>query len=1274
MLTIPLYLYSLLHLLSSTAATTPPYTPTDYFLLNCGSSSNAMSQDRRSWQGDATSKFSPSNIGTTSSPSTATQQDSSVTGIPFLTARIFTSKFTYTFPVSSGPKFIRLYFYPANYSNFDRSKSYFSVTAANYTLLTNFSAFLTVSALSPPDYTLIKEFIVSVRDTQKLDITFNPSPNSYAFINGIEVVSIPNNFYMKGDLNPIPLVGSQQSFYINNNTALETLYRLNVGGNDVSVNDDTGMYRTWHQDEPYIYDGAVSLVPHLDVPIRYTSETPNYTAPAIVYTTARTMGKDPNVNVKYNLTWIFTVDSGFRYLARLHFCEFLQDVTKERERIFSVYMNNQTAVQEVDVINLSGGNGIPVFRDYVLLFPPVDVLRSKVDLWLALHPNVDSKPKYADAILNGLEIFKLSQPDGSLAGPNPEYVPAPPALYPKLPGKQNSKTSSSLVVAVAGGVIGGVFLISVIGFLIFRRRRRVRDSGASVVKSSWVQFSISHTSKSTKTNASTLPSNLCRHFSLAELKSATLDFKKDFVIGKGGFGYVYKGFIDNGTSTVAIKRLHPSSSQGAREFRTEIEMLSKLRHRHLVALIGYCDDNGEMILVYDYMANGTLRDHLYKSDNPPLSWKQRLEICIGAAHGLHYLHTGAKHMIIHRDVKSTNILLDEKWVAKFSDFGLSKIGPTNVAQSHVSTVVKGSFGYVDPEYYRRQQLTEKSDVYSFGVVLLEVLCGRPAIVTGLEKEQVSLAEWGRKCWREGTVDQIVDPHLTGQIVPHCLKKFGEIFESCLCDTGIERPAMGDVIWSLEFALQLQEIGEGNINGEDGLMSPSDPLLLARKTTTDDDDDMLFSTSHSNETGTSTAESGARSGSSFGSHQIVVFSEILNPNGREEEAIGTEKPVLGMQKQSNSRLSKCLPGGSVLALLCPLLFITLLTIIIFTSSVSYPHFILNSATNNSDFQPVLPHSLQNQISHLQTQLGVLLERLHSETSEPKTISKFSDKVLAIAISIAKLAETLSGLYSNSPNSRNEASNVEEDLSEPKESEVEEGSVPGKVFNSAELHSYILPKPNRINGKKNFLGLEAINPSIGLGCVGMASNTDRFMTYKMYSTCPDDWDLAQKLVVSGCEPIPRRWCYSKSPQHYNKPLPVKRLYLSLPTNESLSAEFTIGEVLSLKPVEIRVGLDFSPTTGTFAAIMGEKNVTIASATLNLGAPFNEVIALSLRGLLPLYVSVDSRLPFFDNTLDIVHSTLFLDGWIGIELLQFVLFDWDGVVRPKGEWTSSFVRRKI
>lgn len=302
---------------------------------------------------------------------------------------------------------------------------------------------------------------------------------------------------------------------------------------------------------------------------------------------------------------------------------------------------------------------------------------------------------------------------------------------------------------------------------------------------------------------------LCRLFSLADILLATQNFNDALVIGRGGFGKVYKGVIDDGTITVAIKRLDIMSKQGSSEFWSEVEMLSKFRHSHLVSLIGYCKNGKEMILVYEYVVRGTLGDHLHKigknGDNNSLSWVQRLQICIGAARGLEYLHTGTgvKQRVIHRDVKSSNILLDDNWAAKISDFGLSKIGPANQSFSHVSTNIKGTVGYVDPHYLLTRHLTRKSDVYAFGIVLFEVLCGRPAVDLRLEEDRRALAGWAQYCIKEGTVHQIIDPNLKWEIFSSSLAEFVQIAEKCLHSLPRKRPTMSEVVVALESALALQ---------------------------------------------------------------------------------------------------------------------------------------------------------------------------------------------------------------------------------------------------------------------------------------------------------------------------------------------------------------------------------------------------------------------------------------------------------------------------------------
>lgn len=516
----------------------------------------------------------------------------------------------------------------------------------------------------------------------------------------------------------------------------------------------------------------------------------------------------------FNISWRMHVDTSFQYLVRLHFADIVSKSVNDL--YFNVYINGRPSITGLDLSTVAGGLSAAYFADFVVNSTMVSGLNP---LTVQVGPmNEDAGTK--NALLNGIEVFKMNNSVGSLDG---EFG---------VHGERAAGSAVNGTVAAVGfAMMFGAFVG--LGAMAVKWKKRPQDWQKSKSFSSWLLpihagdssfMSSKNSLGSRKSQVFSSTMGLGRYFSFAELQDSTNNWDPNAIIGVGGFGNVYLGDLDDGLK-VAVKRGNPQSEQGIHEFQTEIQILSKLRHRHLVSLIGYCDENEEMILVYEYMQNGPLRDHLYGKDMPPMPWKQRLEICIGSARGLHYLHTGAAQGIIHRDVKTTNILLDENFVAKMADFGLSKDAP-NAEQTHVSTAVKGSFGYLDPEYFRKQQLTDKSDVYSFGVVLLEALCARPAINPSLPREQVNLAEWAMQWKRKGLLDKIIDPSLVGHINPESMIKFAEAAEKCLSEYGVDRPTMGDVLWNLEHALQLQESWTEGKTEEENKVEPTTPIVPA----------------------------------------------------------------------------------------------------------------------------------------------------------------------------------------------------------------------------------------------------------------------------------------------------------------------------------------------------------------------------------------------------------------------------------------------------------------
>ncbi|XP_049403747.1 proline-rich receptor-like protein kinase PERK9 [Solanum stenotomum] len=385
-------------------------------------------------------------------------------------------------------------------------------------------------------------------------------------------------------------------------------------------------------------------------------------------------------------------------------------------------------------------------------------------------------------------------------------------------GSSNSPSSSGLGTGgtVAIGVIVAVLLLSIVGLVgwcVWKRKKKAfRPSGGNVMptpsgstpNSDSVLLKIQESTPDTRngTGNKFLNSpggsggfgNPKIWFTYEELVKATGDFSAENLLGAGGFGSVYKGCLPDGRD-VAVKQLDIGGSQGDREFRAEVEIISRVHHRHLVSLVGYCISENRRLLVYEYVPNNTLYFHLHAEGRPVMDWTTRVKIAVGAARGIAYLHEDCHPRIIHRDIKSSNILLDINFEARVSDFGLAKLAQD--AKTHVTTRVVGTFGYMAPEYASSGKLTEKSDIYSFGVVLLELITGRKPVDTSQPLGDESLVEWARPLLSHALekleFDQLADPRLERNYVIPEMFQLIEAAAACVRHSAAKRPGMGQIM-------------------------------------------------------------------------------------------------------------------------------------------------------------------------------------------------------------------------------------------------------------------------------------------------------------------------------------------------------------------------------------------------------------------------------------------------------------------------------------------------
>ncbi|KAH9665551.1 LRR receptor-like serine/threonine-protein kinase IOS1 [Citrus sinensis] len=665
-----------------------------------------------------------------------------------------------------------------------------------------------------------------------------------------EIIHMPNKGYIHVCLvhtySGTPFISALElrpitnSIYATQSGSLSRYFRWDVGSttNETFRYPDDVYDRIWSPNSFY-YWAPISTSSNVD-----STGTINFNLPSTVMQTAAIPA---NGVTSLEFHWV-PVNRTFKYYVYMHFSEVGSDLAKNQTREMYIYFNGEkwhgplspSHLETVTVYTTSAMtnysrydieiratdksslppilNALEVYQ--VKEFPQLlthqqdvdaitnikskyevkrdwqgDPCTPKVHLWQGLNCSYDDNQPPRIISLNlsssGISgeidpyIFSLTSiesldlSNNSLTGLVPDFLAELESLTVLVERNPNfclsdsckKKNNRFIVPVLASVVTFSVFLAALVILQHLRRRKQAKKKKGSL---------------ETKN----------RKFSYFDLLKITNNFER--VLGKGGFGTVYHGYLDD--KQVAVKMLSPSSVQGYKQFQAEVELLIRAHHKNLTILVGYCDEGTNMGLIYEFMANGNLQSHLLEDKADTLSWERRLQIASESAQGLEYLHNGCKPPIVHRDVKSANILLNEKFQAKLADFGLSRIFPVE-GGTHVSTTVVGTPGYLDPEYYISNRLTEKSDVYSFGVVLLELITGQPVIQK--TPQRTLIGQWVSSMLARGDIKNIVDHRLQGDFDTNTVWKAVEIALACIHTISTRRPTMNQVVIELNDCLAME---------------------------------------------------------------------------------------------------------------------------------------------------------------------------------------------------------------------------------------------------------------------------------------------------------------------------------------------------------------------------------------------------------------------------------------------------------------------------------------